>query len=90
MARRFAWFALVMSALALGASTARADEGQGKHHGKMREACKADVEKFCKDAKGDRDAMRKCMQSHEKDLSDGCKKAREEMKNHPPNSGKSG
>jgi hypothetical protein len=56
----------------------------------MREACKADFEKFCKDAKGDRDAMRKCMQSHEKDLSDGCKKAREEMKNHPPNSRKSG
>ena len=89
MASRFAWFSLMISALALSV-TARADEGQGQHHGKMREACKADVEKFCKDAKGDRDAMRKCMQDHEKDLSDECKKAREEMKSHPHNSGKSG
>src|ERR1017187_7682510 len=60
----------MMSALTLGASAARADEGQRPHHGKMFGACKADVEKFCKDTMGNHEAMRKCMQEHANDLSD--------------------
>jgi hypothetical protein len=86
MIRQLIGIAVMMSALALGAGVARAEtrneEGQGHHHGKMHEACKADMEKFCKDTVGDHQAMRKCMQAHENELSDGCKQAREEMKKH--------
>ena len=79
MLRRLVWTSVVISSLVLGASVARAD---GEHHGKMHEACKADMEKFCKDTVGDRKARRKCMQDHEKDLSEACKKAREERRGH--------
>jgi hypothetical protein len=71
-----------MGSLTFGPTLARAEDGQGKHHGKMHEACKADMEKFCKDTKGDHQAMRKCMHDHENDLSEGCKQAREEMKKY--------
>jgi hypothetical protein len=86
----FVWVTVMMFVLALGITASRAEEGQDHHHGKLYEACKADTEKFCKDTKGDRGAMRKCMQDHEKDLSDGCKKAREEMKTHRRDGSKQG
>jgi len=79
MLRRLVWTAAVISSLVLGASVARAD---GQHRGKVHEACKADVEKYCKDAQGDRAARRQCMKDHEKDLSEACRKAREERKGH--------
>jgi len=44
---------------------------------KMRAACKADVEKFCKDVKpGEGGGIGACLTSHEADLSDDCKAAR--------------
>lgn len=49
-----------------------------EHMEKMMEACKADTEKLCADAKG-KDEVRKCMKAHEADLSDACKAAREKM-----------
>jgi len=82
MTRKFVWITVMMSALTLGMSAARADDGQRPHHGKMFGACKADMEKFCKDTMGNHEAMRKCMQDHANDLSDACKKAREERKEH--------
>jgi hypothetical protein len=56
--------------------------GGGPGRGKMKEACKADFEKHCKDAmeKRERGAMRECIAAHEKDFSAGCKAAIEEMK----------
>jgi hypothetical protein len=90
MARKFVWITVMMSALTLGASAARADEGQRPHHGKMFGACKADMEKFCKDSMGNHEAMHKCMQDHANDLSDACKKAREERKEHEQGGGNPG
>jgi hypothetical protein len=81
MFHRFVWTAVLMSTLALGAGVGRAEEERhGKRHGGMHGPCMADVEKLCKDAKGDRAAMRKCLKEHEGDLSDRCKKALEKMK----------
>jgi hypothetical protein len=53
-------------------------------------ACKADMEKFCKDTMGNHEAMRKCMQDHANDLSDACKKAREERKEYEQGGAKPG
>ena len=49
--------------------------------------CKADMEKFCKDTMGNHEALRKCMQDHANDLSDACKKAHEERKEHVQSGG---
>jgi hypothetical protein len=50
-------------------------------------ACKTDMEKFCKDTMENHEAMRKCMEDHANDLSDACKKAREERKEHEQSGG---
>ncbi len=49
----------------------------------MREACKADADKFC--AGKERGERRQCMMDHEKDLSQGCKDARAKLP--PPSAG---
>lgn len=58
-----------------------------EHHTKMKaeikdlkEACKEDNEKFCKDAPGGRGRIMKCLMQHEADLSPNCKKEIAEMK----------
>lgn len=43
---------------------------------KVREACAADVQKFCANIERAKGAMRGCLQAHEKDLSDSCRAAR--------------
>jgi len=43
--------------------------------GKTREACKGDVEKFCKDTTHGGGKVRDCLQQHEADLSSDCKAA---------------
>ncbi len=45
---------------------------------KFRAACGADVQKFCANIERAKGAMRGCLAEHEKDLSAGCKAAREE------------
>ena len=52
-------------------------KGEGRGMGPMGGACKADFEKFCKDA--GREKMG-CMKEHEKDLSEGCKTQMAKMK----------
>ena len=50
---------------------------------KMKEAhqaCKADIDKFCKDVKPGEGRIIKCMQEHEKDLSADCKATHHSMK----------
>src|SRR4051812_3226460 len=39
----------------------------------FKEACKADVEKFCKDVTGGHGAKLKCLHEHESELSSDCK-----------------
>lgn len=45
---------------------------------KVRAACAADVQKFCANIERAKGAMRACLTSHETQLSDNCKAAREE------------
>jgi hypothetical protein len=45
---------------------------------KVRAACAADVQKFCANVERAKGALRTCLETHEKQLSDGCKAARAE------------
>jgi hypothetical protein len=45
---------------------------------KVRAACATDVQKFCANIERAKGAMRSCLESHEIQLSDGCKAARAE------------
>ena len=45
---------------------------------KMREACAADVQKFCADIERAKGAMRTCLEAHDSQVSAGCKAARAE------------
>jgi hypothetical protein len=45
---------------------------------KMREACAADVQKFCANIERAKGAMRGCLEAHDAQLSAGCKAARTE------------
>jgi hypothetical protein len=45
---------------------------------KLRAACAADVQKFCASIERVRGALRTCLETHETQLSDGCRAARAE------------
>lgn len=51
-----------------------------KHHEGHDGACKADVEKFCKDVKPGGGAIMKCLKEHKDQLSAECKAKGEKMK----------
>ena len=69
---------------------AELSEGCKKMAGKMgerkekmdaaKEACKADKEKFCKDVEPGEGRVAKCMKEHEAELSEGCKKVSDKMR----------
>lgn len=67
---------------ALGGAAVAQDQGRpgGEERRKIMEACKADMEKHCKDIGQERGARRKCMMEHEKDFSAECKAAFEKMR----------
>jgi hypothetical protein len=89
-----AWFWVLAAALALALSAPRVmaepDGGAGGKVGKDKAfaACKADLDKFCKDVKPGGGRLMNCLKEHEAGLSADCKAAREEKKekfleNHP-------
>ena len=49
-------------------------------HARAHEACKADVERFCKDVKPGGGAIIRCLKQHESELSPQCKAVGAEMK----------
>lgn len=77
------WTALCMAlglpavVLAQGApSTPPPGEGGGRgEFAKAREACRADVDRFCKDVKPGHGQVRQCLKAHQAEVSDGCKAA---------------
>ncbi len=88
------WFWMLAAALAVALSAPRVmaepDNSGGGKDKKARalSACKADLEKFCKDVKPGGGRLIKCLKAHEAELSEGCKAVREEKKekfleNHP-------
>ena len=76
-------FVLTAGALALGlaiasAAVAQPPGGGGGHggNGAVRQACMADFQKFCPDARpGPGGGMRECVQAHLTDFSTGCQSA---------------
>ena len=68
--------------LAQGAPPAPPPEGGRGEFAKVREACRADVERLCKDVKPGHGEIRECLKAHEADLSDGCKAAIQEAREH--------
>jgi hypothetical protein len=57
------------------------DEGRGDR-ANVHVACAADVERLCKDAKAGHGHVRECLKAHEAELSDGCKAALQEAREH--------
>lgn len=75
----FAAIALAALPLAALAQTAPApDDAKAAARAKVREACAADVQKFCANIEKAKGARRACLEANEKDLSAACKAARTE------------
>jgi len=77
--------ALAVSSFALAQNAPPAPPPEGGGHGefaKVREACHADVERFCKDAEPGHGRVRECLRAHEAELSDACKAAIQEAREH--------
>jgi hypothetical protein len=55
--------------------------GEGEF-ARVREACHADVERLCSDVKPGGGRIRECLRAHHADLSDGCKAAIKEAREH--------
>jgi Cysteine rich repeat len=57
------------------------DEGSGDV-AKVHVACAADADRFCKDAKAGHGHVRECLKAHGADLSEGCKAALQDAREH--------
>ena len=56
--------------------------GRGGDFAKVREACRADAERLCKEVKPGEGRIRDCLKAHAAELSDGCKAAIKEAREH--------
>lgn len=54
----------------------------GARMAKVREACRPDVERLCKDVKPGGGRIRECLKAHESELSDTCKAAIKDAHGH--------
>ncbi|HTO56831.1 MAG TPA: cysteine rich repeat-containing protein [Pseudomonadales bacterium] len=70
---------IVFCACLTGAAAAAESEGQ--------RPCKADMEKYCADARGDRAKMGDCMKTHFNDFSSACQARIKERQEHQGNGG---
>lgn len=72
---RYLW-PIVIAMLGLSSASVLAQSDPG------RDACKADVEKYCKDVEPGQGRMGKCLVSNEANLSESCKAAIERAREH--------
>lgn len=70
--------ALPIAAIAQNMTPSAPSTERAEAREKFRAACSADVQKFCANVERAKGAMRSCLAAHEKDLSAGCKAARDE------------
>jgi Cysteine rich repeat len=76
---------LTVSSFALAQNAPPAPPPEGGGHGefaKVREACRADVERLCKDVDPGHGHIRECLKAHQAELSEGCKAAIAEAREH--------
>ncbi len=66
-----------LALMAFGAAQAQEGTGPGggHEHGRVREACAADIAKFCQDVHAGGGRVMECFKAHKEDLSEGCKSA---------------
>ena len=69
-------------AFAQGAPPAPPPDDKGGDFAKVRDACRADVERLCKDIKPGEGRLHECLRSHHDELSDGCRGAIKEARQH--------
>ena len=69
-----------LALIAFGAAHAQERGGAREGHGRVREACAADIAKFCPDVQAGGGRVRECFRAHKDELSDGCKAALKEMR----------
>lgn len=77
--------ALSISSFALAQNAPPAPPPEGGGHGdfaRVREACRTDLERFCKDVEPGHGHLRECLRAHEAELSDGCKAAIRDAREH--------
>jgi hypothetical protein len=74
--------ALPTIALAQGAAPPPPPPPGGGELAKVREACRADVERLCKGVEPGGGRIRECLRAHQSELSDGCKAAIAEAREH--------
>jgi hypothetical protein len=67
--------ALLIAGSIYGASQAQSNADQPTPSGGPREACAADLQKFCAGLEPGRHQIMQCLRQHQDDLSDGCKSA---------------
>jgi hypothetical protein len=79
-----------MSVICLMSAGAPAQEPAGGPPPAVREACKADMEKFCKDVEQGGGRVKQCMTEHRKELSDSCREAIRSARAHKGNGPSSG
>ncbi len=56
--------------------------GGGAQMAKVREACRPDVERLCKDVKPGGGRIRECLKAHQSELSDTCTAAIKDAREH--------
>ena len=72
---------LALSPLALAQGSPPAPPAGGQM-AKVRDACRPDVERLCKDVKPGGGRIRECLKAHQADLSDACKAAVKDAREH--------
>lgn len=76
--------ALAIAGASFSAASAQSDSGQtqGDHHGAVRQACMADIQKLCSGVQPGGGRIMQCMREHQDQVSDGCKTAMSSMHGH--------
>ena len=72
--------AILVPAATFAQGAPPAPSGGGGEFSKVREACRADIARFCGDVKPGGGRIRECLKAHAADLSDGCKAAIKEAR----------
>jgi len=74
--------AILVPAATFAQGAPPAPSGGHGEFAKVREACRNDIARFCADVKPGDGRIRECLKAHVTNLSDGCKAATKEAREH--------